>query len=147
MMVMMTIIVRIKLEIFVIMSHAREKKIHLHVCWETSSGSNCSCCEKCFRTMLAILLEGGDPNEFGFRFTANTGLIMEKYFRHVCNLDGSTAQRWVELQHKYSVDKGALVEVKGFEWLEKYDFTRPNPHRFRLFRSIWKRSLRACSRR
>ena len=123
------------------------EKIHLHVCWETSGGRNCCCCEKCFRTMLAILLEGGDPNEYGFHFTANTGLIMEKYFRHVCILGGSVAQRWVELQHKYCADKGALAEVKNFEWLENFDFNRPNADRYRLLRSIWKKSLRALSSR
>ncbi len=123
------------------------EKIHLHVCWETSGGRNCCCCEKCFRTMLAILLEGGDPNKFGFHFTADTGLIMEKYFRHVCDLDGSVAQRWLDLQHKYCSDKGALAGVKNFEWLENFDFNRPNAYRFRLLRSIWKRSLRAFSSR
>lgn len=42
--------------------------IELRVCWESSGGSNCCRCEKCYRTILEIVSEGGDPNEMGFRW-------------------------------------------------------------------------------
>lgn len=38
----------------------------LHVCWQTAGGLNCSQCEKCSRTILAIYAAGGDPTLFGF---------------------------------------------------------------------------------
>ena len=40
--------------------------IPLHVCWESKGGSNCCHCEKCARTMLAIVAENHNPSDFGF---------------------------------------------------------------------------------
>ena len=44
----------------------RSLQIPLHVCWKTQTGENCCQCEKCFRTITEILVEGGDPKAFGF---------------------------------------------------------------------------------
>lgn len=41
-------------------------KPHLRVCWESRGGKNCCHCEKCYRTILEIVSENGDPNELGF---------------------------------------------------------------------------------
>lgn len=40
--------------------------VQLRVCWESDGGSNCCRCEKCYRTILEIVSESGDPNEMGF---------------------------------------------------------------------------------
>ncbi len=45
------------------------KQIPLRVCWQSSGGSNCCNCEKCWRTMLGIYAEGFNPREFGFEYT------------------------------------------------------------------------------
>lgn len=51
-----------------IVEHARETGVSfpLHVCWEKNGGDNCCHCEKCWRTMLALWVEGADPRDFGF---------------------------------------------------------------------------------
>lgn len=41
-------------------------RIPLRVCWESKDGENCCNCEKCYRTMLAIIAENHDPVDFGF---------------------------------------------------------------------------------
>lgn len=56
-----------------------DQPIALRVCWQ-SSGENCGLCEKCMRTFFAILAEGSDPGQFGFRMDDDilekiTGLI------------------------------------------------------------------------
>lgn len=38
----------------------------LHVCWEKRGAVNCCRCEKCWRTMLALVAESADPREYGF---------------------------------------------------------------------------------
>lgn len=43
-----------------------QKKMQLRVCWESSGGKNCSSCEKCYRTVLGLVAEGVDPNDYGF---------------------------------------------------------------------------------
>lgn len=126
------------------------QKVHLHVCWETGGGTNCSCCEKCFRTMLALLLESGNPNDYGFSFTAKTGSIMENYFKHVCLLHGMLLQRWIDLQTKFLADRQALSGDKNFDWLASFDFSAANmsyTKKVRLLRSVWKRSLRALAKK
>ena len=42
------------------------QRIRLRVCWESSGGGNCSSCEKCYRTILGLVAEGVDPNDYGF---------------------------------------------------------------------------------
>lgn len=44
----------------------RGRPIPLHVCWRSKDGRNCCACEKCFRTIAALLAEGGEPEHFGF---------------------------------------------------------------------------------
>ncbi|MDE6137064.1 MAG: hypothetical protein K2F97_06280 [Muribaculaceae bacterium] len=42
----------------------------VHVCWESTGGRNCCGCEKCLRTIYAILAAGGRPADYGFDITA-----------------------------------------------------------------------------
>lgn len=42
--------------------------ISLRVCWESEGGSNCCACEKCARTILEVMAEGGDPRDYGFDY-------------------------------------------------------------------------------
>ena len=60
--------------------HNRQEKIHnivnfkrikqiklpFHVCWESQSGNNCCHCEKCYRTMIGLVAENENPEEYGF---------------------------------------------------------------------------------
>lgn len=45
---------------------AKRTPVKLRVCYSSSSGKNCCTCEKCTRTILSILCEGGNPKDFGF---------------------------------------------------------------------------------
>lgn len=56
-----------KVERIVEVQKERNIEIELRVCWQHAKGSNCCRCEKCVRTLLAILAEGGDPEKFGFK--------------------------------------------------------------------------------
>lgn len=53
--------------------------IQLKVCWRRTAGKNCSACEKCYRTILNILSNHGDPNDFGFEVTAETLHQIKRY--------------------------------------------------------------------
>ncbi len=47
-------------------SEHKNIKIPIRVCWESTGGTNCCKCEKCFRTMMGIIAEGKNPKNFGF---------------------------------------------------------------------------------
>lgn len=55
-----------KIKYIVDYANRNNKEIKLRVCWQQVTGENCCVCEKCARTLYAILGMGGDPKKFGF---------------------------------------------------------------------------------
>lgn len=56
-------------KVALIARYAKEhnRRFNIHVCLrQISQGDNCCKCEKCYRTILELLLEGADPHDFGF---------------------------------------------------------------------------------
>ena len=45
----------------------REEKPYLRVCFLSATGTNCGRCAKCTRTIMDVLLSGGDPYDYGFQ--------------------------------------------------------------------------------
>lgn len=71
--------------------YTRQQKVHnivefskkesftpLRVCWRSTGGANCSACEKCFRTIMALIAEGEDANNYGFHYTRELGEKIKK---------------------------------------------------------------------
>ena len=55
-----------------IVRNGKQNPLKLRVCFsEVTKSVNCSACEKCYRTILAIILEGDDPNKYGFSVDEN----------------------------------------------------------------------------
>lgn len=65
-----------------IVSYSRKTNtpISLRVCWESSGGSNCCACEKCARTILELIAEGGEPSRYGFTFS---GKQFDRFMRRL----------------------------------------------------------------
>lgn len=47
------------------------KNIKLRVCYKSKDGNNCSICRKCVFTMMSILLEKENPDDFGFCYNTD----------------------------------------------------------------------------
>lgn len=47
-------------------SNLAESRLELHVCFRAQNGKNCCTCEKCAITILELMSEGADPNDYGF---------------------------------------------------------------------------------
>lgn len=63
-----------------IVRNCKQSPIKLRVCYsEVTKHINCSACEKCYRTIMAIILEGDDPNKYGFSVDEN---IYGRIFEH-----------------------------------------------------------------
>lgn len=54
-----------------IINYHKKNKINfnLRVCWQQITGENCCICEKCVRTILALLSYGENPINYGFNLT------------------------------------------------------------------------------
>jgi hypothetical protein len=97
---------------------------------EYNAGENCCICEKCTRTISALLVEGADPRQFGFdvsipEFIANTH---RAYTRHKFRFGDNEIFMWQDIQTlirpepEYR-DMGFAPETLEYiEWLRNYDF-------------------------
>jgi hypothetical protein len=105
------------------------KKIHLHVCWETTSGENCCHCEKCYRTILEIVSEGGNPNEYGFKWDSAAIVEARKMFTYkITSTKFNIDQYYPPIQERLKVNKDCIPDYDLYRWLVDYDFSNFNRH-------------------
>ena len=99
----------------------------LRVCWVTRTGSNCCVCEKCMRTLYAILAEGYRPEDFGFSLTP------ELYQKHLQMLQNGEIRIpeifWKDIIQKLANQPQLQANYPAAAWLvQKYpQFTSGNP--------------------
>lgn len=87
--------------------------IQLKVCWRRTAGKNCSACEKCYRTILNIISNHGDPNDFGFEVTTETLLRIKHYLEthHV----GEAF--WKPIQQAFLGEKDYWITRPEIAWI------------------------------
>lgn len=102
--------------------------IILHVCWESQSGGNCCFCEKCYRTMAAIIAAEGDPSRFGFEKTHEALPQMRDRLligRRINTF--SAANYWPQIQNEMKKNEKKL-QISPFwnsiKWILKVDFSK-----------------------
>ncbi len=119
-----------------IVQYSREHKtsLPLHVCWETQEGSNCCHCEKCYRTIIAILAEGGDPAKAGFphyaKFLKDVIPVIKK------EKSGVIARQWPRIQQRFLQEKEAGKRIhhwRKLRWMKDADFYNPDSFRLPLY--------------
>lgn len=99
------------------------KDIKLRVCYmERGTKLNCCHCEKCYRTILAILSEKQDPRKYGFEID-NMNQI-EKEIKEKNLITKPTEKMWKEIQDNFLQDKKYWKKQKDVKWILKY-----NPNR------------------
>lgn len=92
--------------------------IQLKVCWKRVAGKNCSSCEKCYRTILSILSNHGDPNEFGFEVDTNVLLGIKKYLgTHLVGV-----AFWKPIQDAFLADKEYWCTKSEISWILEVRF-------------------------
>ena len=92
------------------------QNLRLRVCYsELKEDFNCSHCEKCFRTIIGIILSGKDPNNFGF-------IVKKEFYPEIFDrLNSSSFSKgtkyfWWELMEKAKNTKEYFIlEDKNYE--------------------------------
>lgn len=118
--------------------------LELHVCWQSQGGMNCSHCEKCYRTMFALLLEGANPNNYGFSYSTRTPFFIKWFLKYVLLFDSANIVSWQRLQSTFR-SKRELAANKELNWISAIDFKKINEtplKKIRLLRSIQKKIIR-----
>ncbi len=81
----------------------------LRVCYsENRDEFNCSKCEKCYRTIVGIILNGKDPNNYGFEVDTN----VYKNMFETLNIGGASKGLqyfWWELMEKAKISKDVFI--------------------------------------
>ena len=98
-----------------------QKKILLRVCWQSSGGSNCCHCEKCYRTICAIIAEGENPREMGFEYDDRIYSRMKKDIKYKFIFDDVMRTYWYEIQQCL---KNRNEQYDNLLWLNKFDFKK-----------------------
>lgn len=101
--------------------------IPLHVCWESQTGENCCHCEKCYRTMVGLIVEVEDPQNYGFDKTQTfisdfKDFIVTNKAKYVDALK----LYWPYIKRRVQDNKTQLKKKsrywKNIKWLLKIDF-------------------------
>ena len=114
------------------------KKISLRVCWESTGGSNCCSCEKCWRTILGLYAEGVSPENYGFHYSAQQLSAISKKMKRGRNPMFSSL-RYQPIQDRMQNNIGKEDLPTQIRWfynvdLKKYDTVK-------LYRRIWRKIL------
>lgn len=87
--------------------------LELKVCWNRSAGKNCCSCEKCYRTIMNIVVNHGNPNDYGFKVDKSLMLNMKKYLlTHKVN-----SAFWEPIQKEFYNDKEFWAKQEDVSWI------------------------------
>lgn len=96
--------------------------LKLRVCWQSKGGKNCCDCEKCFRTLVAIISERHDPNNFNFVYTKQLAAKI-KGRTDVAKEDVIIAGFWRVIVERLNANRDYLDECyPELKWLLKEKF-------------------------
>ncbi|MBQ4801996.1 hypothetical protein J8L88_03955 [Aquimarina sp. MMG015] len=89
-----------KVDLIAKFASEKDKRFRLRVCYsEKRTEFNCSYCEKCFRTILGLILNNQNPNEYGFKVD---GSVYDKIYQilHIGSGSKGVKYFWWELMEK-----------------------------------------------
>lgn len=110
---------------------------------------NCCACDKCFRSIVAIVAEGGDIEKFGFHIDAP----LKEYFSRLMqdeivkfNISGESRLHWPATKKRMIENYDNIKDHEFVDWFLHFDFAKQRKKAIRRyyrknFFSILKRKL------
>lgn len=106
------------------------KDINLRVCWKSFKGDNCCNCEKCFRTIMGLYVEGENPINWGFKLKRNTYKKIKKFMQYkmvYSNYDGSISE-WRYIRDGLLERKSLFENDNNINWMIPYPLEEMRKH-------------------
>lgn len=113
--------------------------IKLRVCWISTGGTNCCKCEKCYRTIMAILIEGENPNDYGFIVDKQVLRELKKYIVVYYNFTLDIIVEWQTIKLRAIENKDLLKNkhyYRDIKWIFNFDFYNCERNFFRRKRKL-----------
>lgn len=107
-------------------------KIPIKVCFATHDGNNCCVCDKCSRTILSIISENENPNDYGFEINDNTFINIKNHINDFENgiyergwsYSGFKVFDWICIQENFNKNRSHWEDNEKINWILDYDFTK-----------------------
>ena len=112
-------------------SKNNNKNIPLRVCWKSSGGENCCECEKCYRTIIEIIAEKRNPNDFGFNFTEEKRRKMMKKCPKMELVKYNYVNFYSDAQEVFIKNYSEEETPKDLMWFRNYKFKEKT--KYKLF--------------
>lgn len=104
----------------------------LKVCWNRVAGENCSNCEKCYRTIMGIVVSGGVPKDYGFNVTSETYQKIRIFLRN----NKVNEAFWIPIVDSFKRTRALWKDNPDFAWVEYAKVNSPSVLIKRLIRKI-----------
>lgn len=105
--------------------------IQLKVCWNRTAGVNCSACEKCYRTIMNIIVNRDDPNQYGFVVDRNT---IER-MKHFLSTNKVSTAFWSPVQKAMQVQRENWKDTE-MSWLLDIKLNAPRVYLYRIAQKL-----------
>lgn len=124
-----------KIEQVVRYSKENNEIFKLKVCHNQKISDNCCNCEKCYRTILGILVEGENPNKFGFNIDSNIGNNLKNFFdKELINISPIISNLWFDIIVRLKENYDIVEYNEQLKWLIDYDFNRERRKQINKYR-------------
>lgn len=129
-----------------IVAHCRSIGITpmLRVCWITTGGTNCCCCEKCQRTIFALLAEGENPSDYGFPDWEKGIEGTSSWTPRHCRYTPKRRKVYAQIQERFRQTQ-AYKDNPAINWFYKVNFCK-TPTWGDKFYSSYKRCRRVLGK-
>lgn len=112
-----------KVHVLVEYAKKRQEIYPLRVC--SFNDHNCCACDKCFRSILGIIAEGGDIKKFGFYVDGSLKdhfeSIMEERAQ-TFNIKGESSLHWPAIKKRMKENYDVIEDKEFVDWFLNYDF-------------------------
>ena len=114
-----------KVRLIVDYTKKSKSPVPLRVCWISRGGGNCGVCEKCLRTIMEIVSEGANPNDYGFEWGLNEIKSAEFRIKHIIQV-GYVNLYWKVSQKQMVENADRIENYEAYKWFVDMDLDKVN---------------------
>lgn len=108
------------------------KNLNLRVCWQESSGKNCCECEKCWRTILGLIAENVNPQNYGLSYSIKQ-LKKFKYIYYYQDIPSHCINWYVDIQKQMKMNVSYDKLPKEIKWFYNLNIDKLGRYKYRKF--------------